>query len=913
MAMQWAESKIRMQKMVKHMHIMKDEILTDERKIDQIRKQVFTQIEKQEKEREKRGRVYSVNENENLHQSHEISQNEQEEEVQNAQERRKSQLEQMRKQQNPRHMNNKMEQDRMNFQKGLLKVLPDLLSNESKNQLDEELDKVFEIHLGDKASPLIKQELELYGNFDEEYELDSDKSQKDLEKTEGKDMVPFWEDLKEHQNQQIQVTQQDGANKDSFEAFILDLGQKYDDYQLATRLLHSLIGKRIGLKIKQLDDEKVRIIKKSEVLKKSVLVEKKQIAVQVENKMRDFYRTIIDKFVGLVQNEVQITFEQTNFLRSELIQRDKIINKLAQVICAQEQFIQEVRNKIANRDYESLELFIFVNTVQGGGIVPHSIVQNFKTPGNEMQQVKQKYMSAARAKNSNLDLKDIIGVQNMGDLNESDDKSDIEQSFENSQNHSSSRVFKQKPGIDLPKQSTFHILEPSKQAIQSSLKLQNSNLNQKSQNKMQNYSQTQSLQSNPQKRINAVHSKAKIQQSSQKVEYAEPKSEKKMQYFKLSVKDEDLLEENRYLRDQFDILKELTESWFKEKTSLHAKISFLEWRIKQITEDNSSRIVELEHKLASQQKEFETKMAESEKDSKTFKFEMNKELGINELLNKRQSDYIDVLKKELVFAKNIIKRPRDMIKITQNLNYERIELYKYQKEPRSHSIQVSPTIDSFSLPIKREDQLETLNMNQDTFRDEQDENTYPTFNVQISQSQRTSPRLLQLKYNVQNKLQQSNNYRPQTVMHLDKLNDLDQINKSFTNNVDRIQTSEFMKKRCNAQKMENLHKLRLQNSIHRSTNITQLSTPQNQDDSETKKRLGSILNPVSDYGENHLNNAKVKTRYSILSRKTNNIRATTMTAISNSQFFDKIQTGASAHMISNIKNSQDIHYEEQQN
>lgn len=48
-------------------------------------------------------------------------------------------------------------------------------------------------------------------------------------------------------------------------------------------------------------------------------------------------------------------------------------------------------------------------------------------------------------------------------------------------------------------------------------------------------------------------------------QFEQPPKEGTMQYFKLAVKDEKLLEENRYLREEFDNLKGLTEIWFHEK------------------------------------------------------------------------------------------------------------------------------------------------------------------------------------------------------------------------------------------------------------------------------------------------------------------------------------------------------------
>jgi len=39
----------------------------------------------------------------------------------------------------------------------------------------------------------------------------------------------------------------------------------------------------------------------------------------------------------------------------------------------------EVRHRIMNKEYESLQGFVFSNTVQAGGVMPHSLAVNVKT------------------------------------------------------------------------------------------------------------------------------------------------------------------------------------------------------------------------------------------------------------------------------------------------------------------------------------------------------------------------------------------------------------------------------------------------------------------------------------------------------------------------------------------------------
>lgn len=52
-----------------------------------------------------------------------------------------------------------------------------------------------------------------------------------------------------------------------------------------------------------------------------------------------------------------------------------------------------------------------------------------------------------------------------------------------------------------------------------------------------------------------------------------------MHEFKLKIKDEDLIKENRQLRWEFQELSELTEKWFDEKIILQQRIDFLEEKI----------------------------------------------------------------------------------------------------------------------------------------------------------------------------------------------------------------------------------------------------------------------------------------------------------------------------------------------
>ena len=53
-----------------------------------------------------------------------------------------------------------------------------------------------------------------------------------------------------------------------------------------------------------------------------------------------------------------------------------------------------------------------------------------------------------------------------------------------------------------------------------------------------------------------------------------------------------------------------------------------------------------------------------------FKKWVNSELGIKDMIIKRQQEYSGILLKELVFSKNIIKNPKLLNTATSHLNYE---------------------------------------------------------------------------------------------------------------------------------------------------------------------------------------------------------------------------------------------------
>ena len=95
-----------------------------------------------------------------------------------------------------------------------------------------------------------------------------------------------------------------------------------------------------------------------------------------------------------------------------------------------------------------------------------------------------------------------------------------------------------------------------------------------------------------------------------------------MHEFKLKIKDEDLIKENRQLRWEFQELSELTEKWFDEKVILLERIDFLEDKIRKIAEDNSSRILELEILLKNSKDKYEMTIINYERDKMKYQREL---------------------------------------------------------------------------------------------------------------------------------------------------------------------------------------------------------------------------------------------------------------------------------------------------
>lgn len=61
-----------------------------------------------------------------------------------------------------------------------------------------------------------------------------------------------------------------------------------------------------------------------------------------------------------------------------------------------------------------------------------------------------------------------------------------------------------------------------------------------------------------------------------------------------------------------------------------------------------------------------------------FKGDILREVKLKEVINKRHQDYEEVLRKELIMAKNIIKNPVMLKKANVDMNFDRMKVYKFK-------------------------------------------------------------------------------------------------------------------------------------------------------------------------------------------------------------------------------------------
>ena len=76
--------------------------------------------------------------------------------------------------------------------------------------------------------------------------------------------------------------------------------------------------------------------------------------------------------------------------------------------------------------------------------------------------------------------------------------------------------------------------------------------------------------------------------------------------------------------------------------------------------------------------EYEQKIKNFHEDKHKFQKELGSEIIVHEAIKKRQQEYIEVLKKELILAQNIIRTPVLLEHANKKFNFDEVEFYKHE-------------------------------------------------------------------------------------------------------------------------------------------------------------------------------------------------------------------------------------------
>lgn len=132
------------------------------------------------------------------------------------------------------------------------------------------------------------------------------------------------------------------------------------------------------------------------------------------------------------------------------------------------------------------------------------------------------------------------------------------------------------------------------------------------------------------------------------------------------------------VRVEFDSLKSVAESWLNEKQNLINRIAELEHELAVLKEDSSSYAALLQGQIDKMTIEYEQKIKNFHEDKHKFQKELGSEIIVHEAIKKRQQEYIDVLKKELILAQNIIRTPVLLEHANKKFNFDDVEFYKHE-------------------------------------------------------------------------------------------------------------------------------------------------------------------------------------------------------------------------------------------
>jgi hypothetical protein len=76
--------------------------------------------------------------------------------------------------------------------------------------------------------------------------------------------------------------------------------------------------------------------------------------------------------------------------------------------------------------------------------------------------------------------------------------------------------------------------------------------------------------------------------------------------------------------------------------------------------------------------EYEKNIKNAKEDKIKFQKELGSEIAVHEALKKRQLEYIELLKKELILAQNIIRTPVLLEHANKKFNFDDVEFYKHE-------------------------------------------------------------------------------------------------------------------------------------------------------------------------------------------------------------------------------------------
>ncbi|CAI2363399.1 unnamed protein product [Moneuplotes crassus] len=154
---------------------------------------------------------------------------------------------------------------------------------------------------------------------------------------------------------------------------------------------------------------------------------------------------------------------------------------------------------------------------------------------------------------------------------------------------------------------------------------------------------------------------------------------KKCPYFEksqdLCISNEELQKSNKYLTQEFYDLKSLYESMTEELSESMNKGKQLEEEIELLHINYDHKINNVKSSINKAEIMLRKENAQLRRKYETLKNEFGRELKIKDLLIQRHIEYQNILKKELIMAKNILKDPILTKKAERELNYSETAIY----------------------------------------------------------------------------------------------------------------------------------------------------------------------------------------------------------------------------------------------